>query len=94
VNWVLDLDVRSFFDMLSHLLAGPVSPAPDSDRPLVASHPEMGAPGVLEEGKTDGDGGRVATRWKCIAPAGEHLSPFTCLISGFRHGGGSGRTAT
>jgi RNA-directed DNA polymerase len=51
VNWVLDLDVRSFFDQAVARVAGPVSPASDSGPARRAAHPEMAERGRAGKGK-------------------------------------------
>jgi hypothetical protein len=73
VNWVLDLDVRSFFDRLSHGVAGPVSPASDSGPARRAAHPEMVERGRARKGYANVCRCRLAAGRKCIATAGEHL---------------------
>ena len=75
VNWVLDLDIRGFFDahfdhewlvkFVEHRIA---------DRRVVRLIQKWLNAGVLEDGKRIRSGGRDAPGRQCIAAAGEHLS--------------------
>ena len=73
VNWVLDLDVRSFFDRLSHEWLVRFLQHRIADRRVVRLIQKWLNAGVLEKGKrTFVEAGFAAGR-KCIATAGEHL---------------------
>ena len=76
VNWVLDLDVRSFFDRLSHEWLVRFRPASDSGPARRAAHPEMVERRRAGKGNANVCGGRFAAGRKCIAFAGEYLPPL------------------
>jgi len=93
VNWVLDLDVRSFFDKLSHAWLVRFLQHRIADRRVLHLIQKWLSAGVLEEGKR--------TSWKKVRRRAEVLRrcwltsiSITSSISGFRHGGASARTAT
>jgi retron-type reverse transcriptase len=92
VNWVLDLDVRSFFDRLSHEWLVRFLQHRIADRRVVRLIQKWLNAGVLEKGKR--------TFVEAGSPQGGSASPLlristfiTSSISGFRHGVRSVRTA-
>ena len=92
VNWVLDADIRSFFDTLDHELAGEVRRAPRGRPARRAPHPEVaegrragGRSADTERGR-HGPGRRVSVRcWPTSTCT-------TCSICGSSDGGRSRRT--
>ena len=76
VNWVLDLDVRSFFDRLSHEWLVRFLQHRIADRRVVRLIQKWLNAGVLEKGNANVRGGRLAAGRKCIAAAGEYLPPL------------------
>ena len=73
MNWVLDADIRGFFDAIDHewlvkfvehRIGGPAGPA---------AHPEMAERRRDGGREVDGERGRDAARSDGVAPAGEHL---------------------
>ncbi len=74
VNWVLDLDIKGFFDGLSHEWLVKFVEHRVADRRVVRLIQKWLRAGVLEDGKTNTDGRRDAPRRKCFAAFGERLS--------------------
>jgi retron-type reverse transcriptase len=74
VNWVLDLDIRSFFDGLSHEWLVKFIEHRIADRGVVRLIQKWLNAGVLEEGETNPDGRRDAPGRQCIAAVGQCLS--------------------
>ena len=93
VNWVLDLDVRSFFDRLSHAWLVKFLQHRIADRRVVRLIQKWLSAGVLEEG-SESSWRRVRRRAEVLRLCWRISISITSLISGFRHGGRSGRTAT
>lgn len=75
VNWVLDLDVRSFFDKLSHEWLVQFLEHRIADRRVLHLIQKWLKAGVLE-GQANRDGRRFTAGRKCLAFAGERLSPL------------------
>ena len=92
VNWVLDLDVRSFFDRLSHEWLVRFLQHRIADRRVVRLIQKWLNAGVLEKGTRT-----FVEQVRRRAEVHRHcwrISTFiTSSISGFRHGGRSVRTA-
>ena len=76
VNWVLDLDIRGFFDTISHEWLVKFVEHRIADRRVVRLIQKWLNAGVLEDGKRIAGGGRDAAGRQCIAAAGEHLPPL------------------
>src|SRR5207302_9865578 len=74
VNWVLDLDIRNFFDGLSHEWLVKFLEHRIADRPRRAIDPEMAQRGRAGGWETDTGGGRDAPRRQCLAVFGQRLS--------------------
>jgi RNA-directed DNA polymerase len=73
VNWVLDADIRGFFDAVDHEWAAQVRRAPDSRQATPATHPEMVEGRGPGQRKEDGERGGNAPRGDDFAPDGEYL---------------------
>ena len=84
VNWVLDVDIRGFFDAIRPRMAGEVHRAPDCGPARRAAHPEMAERRRAGRWETLAGGGRNAAGRKCIAAAGESLSPLRFRLVGPR----------
>ena len=94
VNWVLDADIRSFFDTLDHGMAGQVSRAPCGRPARRAAHPEM-----AERRRAGGRGADTVVRsGRSRAGASVRSWPMstctTCSTCGSSDGGRRRRTAT
>ena len=73
VNWVLDADIRGFFDAIDHEMAGEVRRASDRGPARRAAHPEMAERRRAGGREADTDRGGNAAGRQRIAAAGEHL---------------------
>jgi len=80
VNWVLDLDVRGFFDNVSHEWLVKFVEHRIADRRIIRPDPEMAEGGGVGRRGVDGDQGRNAARGSSLAFASQHL-PALCLRS-------------
>src|ERR1035437_821767 len=93
VNWILDADIRGFFDNRSHewlvrFIEHRVAPRPEDSAPS----PKVAAGGSLRGGGMVEDGSRDPTRISSIAATGQHLpalrirSVGQALAKASRHG--------
>ena len=73
VNWVLDADIRGFFDTIDHGWLVKFVEHRIADRRVVRLIQKWLNAGVLEDGKRTRSGGGDAAGRQCIAAAGEHL---------------------
>ena len=78
VNWVLDADIKAFFDTVDHAWMMRFLEHRIADRRILRSDPKWLTAGVVENGQEDGSAGRDATGGGDLASAGEHLSAL-CL---------------
>jgi retron-type reverse transcriptase len=76
VNWVLDLDIRGFFDGLSHEWLVKFIEHRIADRRVVRLIQKWLNAGVLEDGKRIRSGRRDAPGRQCFAAVGQRLSPL------------------
>ena len=74
VNWVLDCDIRGFFDQLVPRLAVEVCPASRCRPPNSPADPEMVEGGSYGGRRMEGHGGGDSAGFGGFAAAGEHLS--------------------
>ena len=74
VNWVLDVDIRAFFDTIDHGWLIRFLEHRIADRRIVRLVQKWLNAGVLEEGQRTRVDGRHAARRQCVAVAGERLS--------------------
>ena len=74
VNWVLDLDIKGFFDGLSHEWLVQVRRASDRGPARRAAHPEMAERRRAGGWEADTGGRRDAPGRQCFAAVGERLS--------------------
>ncbi len=73
VNWVLDADIRGFFDAIDHGWLVKFVEHRIADDEGRAAHPEMAERGRAGRREVDGSGGRDAAGSDDIAAAGERL---------------------
>ena len=76
MNWVLDVDIRSFFDAFHHEWLVKFIEHRIADRRVVRLIQKWLNAGVLEEGRRNTSGRRDAPGRQCLAVAGERLSPL------------------
>jgi retron-type reverse transcriptase len=75
-NWVLDLDVRSFFDRLSHEWLLKFLQHRIADRRVLRLIQKWLRAGVLEEGQWTVMEEGVSTGRQCVSLVGEYLPPL------------------
>ena len=76
VNWVLDLDIRSFFDRISHEQLIKFIRHRIADRRVVRLIQKWLNAGVLEDGEWKRMQEGTPQGGRCITTAGQHLSPL------------------
>ena len=76
VNWVLDADIRGFFDTIDHEWLVKFVEHRIADRRVVRLIQKWLNAGVLEDGKRTRSGGGTPQGGSIIAAAGERLPPL------------------
>jgi RNA-directed DNA polymerase len=76
VGWVLDVDIRAFFDTIDHGWLRKFLEHRIADRRNRAAHSEMAERRCVGRGHAHARGGGDAARWQRVPVAGEHLSPL------------------
>ena len=94
VNYVVDLDVRSFFDKVGHDHLEKFVRHRIGDERVVRLILKWLRAGVMEDGAVVRDEGRDSAGGGGIAVACQSLPASMCSICGWRHGGRRWRTAT
>ena len=74
VNWVLDADIRGFFDTIDHGWLMKFIEHRIADRRVLRLIQKWLKAGVMRTGQTHDDGSRHPARGNGIAVAGQHLS--------------------
>jgi len=90
VNWVLDADIRGFFDTIDHGWLMKVRRAPDRGPAGPSPHPQVVEGGGDGRGRVASERGGLTAGGDGVAPAGECLPPLTSttfLTCGSSNGG-------
>ena len=94
VNWVLDADIRGFFDAIDHEWLVKFVEHRIADQRVVRLVKKWLNAGVLEDGERDRSGGGDAAGRQCQPAAWRISTSTTCSTSGSSSGGGRRRAAT